>query len=84
MKRKTIILIIAFIISVPATYYASVSVIFYLWLNAAEPERWPVLKTTIWAGGSLIIALISICACIYSAVKLLSIINTLTNEKHNK
>jgi len=36
-------------LSLPASGYAGLSVVFYAWLNAAEPERWPSAKAGLWA-----------------------------------
>lgn len=41
------------ILSVPATYYAGVSVVFYAWLIAAAPERWPPDRSGLWVGGAM-------------------------------
>jgi len=84
MKRKTIILCVTLIISAPATYYAALSVIFYSWLNAAEPDRWPTEKAAIWAGGSLILTIIFFSLFIYSVVSLLNTINSYINDKQQK
>tara|TARA_A200000113_G_scaffold146059_1_gene131401 strand:- start:132 stop:395 length:264 start_codon:yes stop_codon:yes gene_type:complete len=52
-------------------FYAGSSVIFYAWLNAAEPERWPNTKAAIWAGGSLTIALFFCGLFVYCLISLI-------------
>ena len=39
-KRKRVFLWLGLVVSVPATAYAGINVIFYAWLSAANPERW--------------------------------------------
>lgn len=84
MKRKTLILWLALFISAPATFYSAMSVIFYSWLNAAEPERWPVEKATIWAGGSLLLTIIFFSIFVYSIVSLVKMANIKYREQQNK
>ena len=71
------------IISLPATYYAGVSVIYYSWLNAAEPERWPVEKASLWAGSALVLTLIFISIFIYCVVTLIKNANKEYRENQN-
>ena len=40
-------------VSFVATGYAVLSVVFYSWLNAAEPDRWPSDRAAIWVYSSL-------------------------------
>ena len=48
--------------------YAIGSAIFYAWLNAAEPERWPADRAAPWAYGSLAIAALLLAACVWFSV----------------
>ena len=84
MKRKTLILWLGLIISAPAAFYSAMSVVFYSWLNAAEPERWPVEKVTIWAGGSLLLTIIFFSVFVYSIVSLVKMANNKYREQQNK
>jgi len=40
-RRRKIATWVALVVSAPAGMYAAMSVVFYAWLSAAEPERWP-------------------------------------------
>ena len=84
MKRKTLISWLALIISAPATFYSAMSAIFYSWLNAAEPERWPVEKANIWAGGSLLLTIIFFSIFVYSIVSLVKMANNKYREQQDK
>ncbi len=48
--------------------YAATSVIFYAWLNAAEPDRWPAEKAAVWAYSSLAIAIVFLGLFIFCVV----------------
>jgi hypothetical protein len=52
LKRRKVLLWIGLILSIPATGCAGISVIFYSWLNVANPEYWPAVKAGLWAGGA--------------------------------
>ena len=84
MKHKKLILWVALVLSLPATFYAGMSVIFYSWLNAAEPERWPAEKASIWAGGSLILTVIFFSVFVYCIVSLVKMANKKYREQQNK
>lgn len=71
MKRKTLILSATAILSAPATYYAALSTIYYAWLNAAEPDRWPNEKAALWAGSALVLTVIFLSLLVYSIVSLI-------------
>ena len=55
-KRRKWLLWLGLILSFPASGYAGLCVVFYSWLNAANPERWPAAKGGLWAGVSLLFA----------------------------
>lgn len=57
------------------------SFVFYSWLNAAEPERWPAEKATIWAFSSLAIAVLFFVLFFYSVVSLIKASNREYREK---
>ena len=69
------------VLSLPATYYSGVSVIFYSWLNAAEPERWPAEKAGLWAGGALILTILFISIFIYCVASLIKDANKKYREE---
>jgi len=84
MKRKTLILCLGLIVSAPATFNSAMSVVFYSWLSAAEPERWPVEKAAIWAGGSLLLTIIFFSIFVYCIVSLVKMANKKYREQQNK
>jgi ABC-type Fe3+ transport system permease subunit len=51
------------VVSLVAALYAGISVFFYAWLNAAEPENWPVDRAEIWAYSSLALAVLFAVLC---------------------
>ena len=57
-KRRKVLLWIGVVISIPATGYAGISVIFYFCLNAANPDKWPAAKAGLWAGSALFLTVI--------------------------
>ena len=69
------------LLSLPATYYAGVSVIFYSWLNAAEPDHWPAERAGLWAGSALVLTIIFIALFIYCLVSLIKETNRKYKEK---
>jgi len=71
------------ILSVPAIYYAGVSVVFYSWLSAAEPERWPPDRAGLWAGGALVLTVLFIAIFIYCLVSLIKETNRRYREGQN-
>jgi len=82
-KRRKILLWFGLVLSVPATGYAAISVIFYSWLSAAEPERWPADKAAVWAGSALAVTIIFFGLFIYCLVSLISNANKEYREKQN-
>jgi hypothetical protein len=64
-KRRKWLLWLGLILSFPASGYAGLCVVFYSWLNAANPERWPAAKAGLWAGVSLLFAVLFFCLFVY-------------------
>ncbi len=58
-------------LSLPAGCYAGVSFIFYAWLNASDPEKWPADKAAVWAYSALGLSIIFFSIFIYCIVKLI-------------
>ncbi len=56
---------VGLILSIPATGYAGISVVFYSWLNAANPERWTAAKAGLWAGGALFLTVLFLALFVY-------------------
>jgi len=57
------------------------SFVFYAWLNAAEPERWPAEKAAVWAYSSLAFAIIFLAVFIYCVVSLIKEANRKYREE---
>ena len=70
-KRKKIILWLGALIGLPAAGYFLMCAVFYAWLNASDPTRWPPQRAGVWSGGSLILAVTFFVFFIYSVVKLI-------------
>ena len=81
MKHKKPIVWVAFVLSVPATFNTGMSVIFYSWLNATKPVRWPTEKTAVWACGSLILAIKLFSVFVYCVVSLAKMANKIYREQ---
>jgi len=69
--------------SLPTSIYAGGSFIFYTWLNAAEPERWPAEKAAIWAYSSLVIAIVFLSMFVYCVTSLIKEANRRYREKQS-
>ena len=68
--RRKVYTWIALVLSIPAALYAGMSVIFYAWLNAAEPERWPADRAGLWVSGSFALAVLFLGVFLYCAFSL--------------
>lgn len=53
-NRGKPLLWLGLLLSVPLALYAGFSAIYYAWLNAAAPERWPAERAMTWAGGAFL------------------------------
>ena len=82
-KRKKILSWVGLVVSLPATCYAGGSVIFYTWLNAAEPERWPAEKAALWAYSSLALTLVFFILFVYCLISLIKEANNNYRAKKN-
>lgn len=83
-KRRKIMLWVGLVLSLPATYYAGVSVVFYAWLSAAEPQRWPPERAGVWVAAALAATLLFIGCFIYCLVSLIKGANReYREEQHN-
>ena len=71
------------VLSLPAFVYSGGSFIFYTWLNAAEPERWPAEKAGIWAYSSLAIAIVFLSMFVYCVTSLIKEANRRYREKQS-
>jgi hypothetical protein len=82
-KRRKIASWVALVLSLPAAGYAGKSVIFYAWLNAAEPERWPAERAAVWVYSSLALTVLFFAIFIYCIVSLVRDANKTYEKERN-
>ena len=82
-KKGKLIRWIGAALSLPASLYAGTSFIFYAWLNAAEPERWPAEKAEIWAYSALALSVLLFAVFVYCLVSLIKEANRRYREEQN-
>jgi hypothetical protein len=82
-KRRKILLWVALVLSVPATFYAGGSVVFYAWLSAAAPERWPPDRAAHWTYSALALTVLFLGLFIYCVVSLIREANRKYREEQN-
>ena len=80
-KRRKILLWIGLILSLPASAYAGLSVVFYAWLDASR--HWPTEKAAVWAYGSLVLAVLFLALFIYCLVSLIKESNKQYSAEQN-
>ncbi len=71
-RARRFALWLGLVVSLPAAAYLAVACVFYAWLNAAEPERWPAERAAWWVGGSALLAMVCLAvfiACLVSLVR---------------
>jgi hypothetical protein len=82
-KRRKIATWIALVLSLPAGVYAGTSVVFYAWLSAAAPDRWPPDRAALWVYSSLAFAVVFFGLFIYCVVSLVRNANkAYQSERH--
>jgi uncharacterized BrkB/YihY/UPF0761 family membrane protein len=81
IKKRKLMLIAGAVLSLPISVYAGVSSVFYAWLNASNPEKWPEVKAAIWSYSSLAISAIFLFLFFYCVVKLIKESNRKRREK---
>ena len=82
-KRKKILLWFGLVLSVPAGGYTGISIVFYSWLNAADPDRWPPEKSGLWAGGAALLTILFLVLFIYCLVSLIREVNQRYRDEQN-
>jgi uncharacterized membrane-anchored protein len=83
-KRRKILTWLGLVLSLPAASYAGVSVIFYAWLNAAEPERWPSERAGLWSGVAAVLALLFLALFVYCLASLIGEANRRYREEQKQ
>lgn len=68
-SRKTQLWVGA-ILSLPMSVYAGLSMFFYVWRNAAEPDLWPPERAAPLAYGSLALCVAALVLFIYCVVRI--------------
>jgi hypothetical protein len=71
MNRSPLILWIGLLASGGATLYAAGSVVFYVWMNAAAPDRWPSERAGLWASGAVVLFVLFLALFVYCLVSLI-------------
>ena len=72
------------ILSVPAGGYAAVSVVFYAWLSAASPDRWPPDRAGLWVAVALFFAVLFFVLFVYCLVSLIRDANRRYREEQSQ
>ncbi len=70
-RRRKLATWIALVVSVLAGGYSASSVVFYAWLSAAAPDRWPPERAALWAYSFLALAVVFLALLIYCIVSLI-------------
>ena len=70
-RRKKVLLWAGLVVSIPATGYAGVSVIFYAWSSAANPEQWSPEKAGLWSGSAMVLTVLFFSLFVYCLVSLI-------------
>jgi hypothetical protein len=83
-KRRKILTWLGLVLSLPAASYAGVSVIYYAWLNAAEPERWPSERAGLWSGAAAVLALLFLASFVYCLASLIGEANRMCREEQKQ
>jgi hypothetical protein len=82
-KRRKVATWVVLVLSLPAAGYAGTSVIFYAWLNAAEPERWPADRAAVWVYSALGLAVLFMALFVYCVVSLIRDANETYRRERN-
>ena len=80
-KNAKLLRWVGIVISLPASFYAGMSFIFYAWLNASDPDHWPAEKAAIWSYSSLAIAIAFLGMFIYCVTSLIKEANRKYREE---
>jgi hypothetical protein len=83
VSRKKILLWTGLVASVPAAGYFATAVVFYAWLSAASPDRWPPERAALWAYGSLALTTVFVVLFIYCLVSLIKGANKAYREERD-
>jgi hypothetical protein len=82
-KRRKIAMWTALVLSVPAAGYAATSVIFYAWLSAADPQRWPADRAAVWFYSALALTVAFGAVFVYCVVALVRDANKTYRAERN-
>jgi hypothetical protein len=74
-KRRKIATWVALGLALPAAGYTGTNVVFYAWLSAAAPDRWPPERAALWAYGALALTALFLSLFIYCVISLIKAAN---------
>ena len=82
-KRRKVATWIALVLSLPAGGYAGMSVIFYAWVTAAQPESWSPARAAPWVYGALAFTVLLLALFVYCVVSLIRDANETYQRERN-
>jgi hypothetical protein len=72
VNRKQTGLWIGLFVSGAAAFYSGMSFVFYAWMSAAAPDRWPPDRAGLWAGAAALLCgvfLVTFVYCIFALIR---------------
>ena len=82
-RRRKIFLWLGLVLSLLATGYVGTSVVFYAWLSAAAPARWPPDRAALWTYSALVLTILFFGLFVYCVVSLVKEANKRYREEQN-
>ena len=82
-RRRKIFLWPGMVLSLLATGYGGTSFIFYAWLSAAAPDRWPPDRAAVWTFSALVLTILFFGLFVYCAVALVKEANRRYRDEKN-
>ena len=82
-KRRKIATWMALLLSLPAAGYAGTSVVFYAWLSAAQPDRWPAERAALWVYSALAFTVLFLGLFVFCVVSLIRDANKSYQRERN-
>ena len=82
-RRRKILLWLGLALSLAAAGYAATSVVFYAWLSAAAPERWPPDRAALWVYSALALTILFVGLFVYCVASLIKDANRRYREEQN-
>ena len=82
-KRRKIATWVTLGLALPAAGYTGTSVVFYAWLSAAAPDRWPPERPALWAYSALALTALFLSLFIYCVISLIKDANKSYQSERN-